>query len=70
MLNSMQALHKIECYTSGNTELHLTCCFNKEYIDKYVNKEYVNQEPTASYFPNIFFCLSGKVFHLSHGLLR
>lgn len=61
MLNSKQALHEIEFYTLGYTELHLTRCFNKEYVDK---------ESTASYFENIFFCLLGKVFHLPHGLLR
>lgn len=63
MLDSKQALHKIEFFTLGNTVLHLTWCFKKENIDKYVNKKYVIKEPTASYFQNIFFCLLGKVFH-------
>lgn len=67
MLNSKQALHKIEFYTLGNTEVHLTCCHTKGYVDKYANKEYVNKESTASYFQNIFFCLSRTFFTLHIG---
>lgn len=57
MLNSKQFLHKTECHTLVNSELHLTKNTLTNTITKIINKE-----PTGSSFQNIFFCLLWKVF--------